>query len=80
MDEVNTELLKTRLFESGLSYSDVAKAANVSKSTIHNLTIGRYAPSHHLITNLAIILKLTQSDFNAVFYPNIIFSKEFLND
>lgn len=80
MVEVNNKLLKTRVLESGLSYSAIAKEANVSKSTIHNLILGRHAPSHHLTTHLAIILNFTQTDFNEVFYPNLKFAKELLND
>lgn len=76
MKAINNELLFKYVEENGLSYTEIASEAMISKGTLYNILLRRNHPSY-LITNiLANYLELTKEEFVEIFFPAVKFREE----
>lgn len=76
MKSIDNELLSKHIYETGLSYLEIAESTKISRNTIYNVLCGQTCPSYSVMNNLANTLQLTQNDFIAIFFPEIQFKDD----
>lgn len=76
MECINNELLYVSIEQAGFNYSELAEKMEISRGTIYNVVFGHTPPSHFFIQRLSRILRLSQEEFIAIFYPTMKFTQE----
>lgn len=76
MENINYELLAIRVIESNLTFKDLERETNISRSTLHNVITGKTKPSYPVARLLSEHLLLTKEDVIAIYFPNAISEKE----
>lgn len=68
--KINTNILKSKRIEKGYSQENLAKKLNMSSITYGAKERGEYEFTPTEILKLALILNLTLSDVNIIFFAN----------
>lgn len=76
MLKINGELLFSKIEQSGLSYTKLAKKTQICRGTLHNVIYGINKPSHQVAYQLAKALLMSEREIVEIFFPNINFEQE----
>lgn len=76
MYDIDFELLGKRIVESNLTFKDIERETNVSRSTLHNIVTGKTKPSYPVARLISEVLLLTSEDLLAIYFPNAKSEKE----
>ena len=76
MYNINYELLAIRFIESNLTFKDLERETNISRSTLHNVITGKTKPSYPVARLISEHLLLTKEDLIAIYFPNAKSEKE----
>lgn len=76
MYDIDFELLGRRIVESNLTFKDIERETNVSRSTLHNIVTGKTKPSYPVARLISEVLLLTSEDLLAIYFPNAKSEKE----
>lgn len=76
MYDIDFELLGKRIVESNLTFKDIERETNVSRSTLHNIVTGKTKPSYPVARLISEVLLLTSEDLLVIYFPNAKSEKE----
>ena len=68
MSNIDTELLRKRIRQNGLTQSELANRVGVSRTTILNTLSGKNTPSLFVVSRISIILELSVEDIMRIFF------------
>lgn len=70
MMQLDTELLKKRVKQSGLTQGKLAEKTNLSRNTILNILSGVTTPSYYAMISISYVLKLSSEDIMSIFFKD----------